>query len=286
MSPKKPKSYGCESGLRGVCVAEDEEEYEYEEQEEGLDEMLEDLGEAYEEEDYEPEAMEEEPIEEEERESEGPEIELDESLEEPAEMGFISGRLVDFLLLIIAVVMVIFFVLNGLYDVDKINSLEMGMLLNIGLVGLVVVVLLYVSASQNIAKGDALTRLDTDEAYRAAIEKYDMALKIDRRSKKAWTCKGLAMRMLSHDKDNLMESLKYHNRALKIDPKYGVALVNKGNVLFNLGLPDEALKYYDKAIDLDPDYTVAWVNKGEMLVKMGNRAEAQKCLDRARSLAE
>lgn len=267
-------------------MAEDEEEYEYEEQEEGLDEMLEDLGEAYDEEDYEPEAMEEEPIEEEERESEGPEIELDESLEEPAEMGFISGRLVDFLLLIIAVVMVIFFVLNGLYDVDKINSLEMGMLLNIGLAGLVVVVLLYVSASQNIAKGDALTRLDTDEAYRAAIEKYDMALKIDRRSKKAWTCKGLAMRMLSHDKDNLMESLKYHNRALKIDPKYGVALVNKGNVLFNLGLPDEALKYYDKAIDLDPDYTVAWVNKGEMLVKMGNRAEAQKCLDRARSLAE
>jgi tetratricopeptide (TPR) repeat protein len=266
-------------------VAE-EEEYYYEDQEEGLDEMLEDLGETYEEEEYEPEPIEEEPIEEEERKEEKPEIELDESLEEPAKMGSISGRLVDFVLILIAVFMILFFISNGLYDVDKINSLEMGMLLNIGLAGLVVVVMLYVLASQNIAKGDALSRLNTDEGYRAAIEKYNAALKIDRRSKKAWTCKGLAMRMLSHDRENLIESLKHHNRALMIDPNYGVALVNKGNVLFNLGMPDEALKFYDKAIDLDPDYTVAWVNKGEMLVKMGKRAEAQKCLDRARSLAE
>jgi tetratricopeptide (TPR) repeat protein len=92
--------------------------------------------------------------------------------------------------------------------------------------------------------------------------------------------------MQSHDERNLKESLKHHNMALKIDPKYGVAWVNKGNVLFNLGWSDEAIKCYDKAIDLNPDYTVAWVNKGEMLVKMGRRGEAQKCLDRARSLTD
>lgn len=266
-------------------MADNEEEYEYEDQEEGLEELLEDLGGAYEElEDVVPEPAAEEPIEEREREEE--EIELDDSFEEPAKTGFISGRLVDFVLLIIAVVMILFFLTNGLYDVDKMDSLEMGWLLNIGLIGLFLVVMLYVLASQNIAKGDALSRLDTDEGYRAAVEKYNAALKIDRRSKKAWTCKGLAMRMLSHDKENLLESLRHHNRSLMIDPKYGVALVNKGNVLFNLGMPNEALKYYDKAIDLDPDYTVAWVNKGEMLIKMGDRAEAQKCLDRAQSLAE
>jgi tetratricopeptide (TPR) repeat protein len=162
----------------------------------------------------------------------------------------------------------------------------MGMLLNIGLAGLVGIVLLYVLASNNIAKGDALCRLDNDQAYKAAVEKYDAALKIDKRSKKAWTCKGLALRMYSHDEANLKEALKYHNMALKIDPKYGVAWVNKGNVLFNLGWSDEALKCYDRAIDLDPAYTVAWVNKGEMLVKMGMRAEAKKCLDRAKSLVD
>jgi len=270
---------------KGVCMADNEEEYEYEDQEEGLEELLEDLGGDYEElEDVAPEPTAEEPIEERERGEE--EVELDESFEEPVKIGFISGRLVDFVLLIIAVVMIMFFISNGLYDVDKMYTLGMGMLLNIGLIGLFLVVMLYVIASQNIAKGDALSRLDTDEGYRAAVEKYNAALKIDRRSKKAWTCKGLAMRMLSHDKENLMESLRHHNRALMIDSKYGVALVNKGNVLFNLGMPNEALKYYDKAIDLDPDYTVAWVNKGEMLIKMGDRAEAQKCLDRAQSLAE
>jgi tetratricopeptide (TPR) repeat protein len=183
--------------------------------------------------------------------------------------------------------MIVFFISAGLWqDVNKIHTLEMGMLLNIGLSGLVGVVLLYVLASNNISKGDALARKDTTEAYRAAIEKYDAALKIDKRSKKAWTCKGLAMRMVSHDENNLKEALKNHNMALKIDHKYGVAWVNKGNVLFNLGWSDEALKCYDKAIDLDPDYTVAWVNKGEMLVKMGMRAEAKKCLDRAKSLVD
>ena len=91
--------------------------------------------------------------------------------------------------------------------------------------------------------------------------------------------------MMSHDRSNLTEALKCHNMALKIDPKFGAAWVNKGNVLFNLGKGGQAIKCYDKAIDLDPDYTVAWVNKGEMLVKMGRREEAQRCLDKARSLA-
>ena len=265
----------------------EDEEFEDLGAEEGLDEMLEDLGEVNEEE-TEPEPVEDEPprILEEEKE-ERVEPELDKSLEELPKIGPIHGRIVDLVLLLIAIFMILFFLANNLYeDTNKINSLEMGMLLNIGLTGLVVVVMLYVLASSNIAKGDALSRLDTTESYKGAIEKYNLALFIDRRSKKAWTCKGLAMRMISHDKENLLNALKCHNMAIKLDPKYGVAWVNKGNVLFNLGMSEEAIKCYDKAIELDPDYTVAWVNKGEMLVKLGRRTEAQKCLDRARTLAE
>ncbi|UCE36388.1 MAG: tetratricopeptide repeat protein [Thermoplasmata archaeon] len=282
---------------------DDEEEYT---EEEGLENILEDLGEYTEEpteEPYEEEYIEE--AEEPEMEIEGPaeleeepppkkekkafktDVSMDSSLEEVAKISFISGRVVDLVLILFAIIMILFFLSAELYEgIDKIQSLEMGMLLNIGLFGLVVVVLLYVFTSSNIAKGDALCRLDNSQAYKAAIEKYNLALKIDRRSKKAWTCKGLAMRMLSHDENTLKEALRCHNTALKIDPKYGVAWVNKGNVLFNLGKSEEALQCYDKAIELDPDYTVAWVNKGEMLVKLGDRTEAQKCLDRARSLAE
>ena len=211
---------------------------------------------------------------------------LDPEYEALPKVGAISGRLVNIVILVVAVVMIAIFVSNSLWDdVDNLYSLTMGMELVIGLIGVAVVVLLYVSVSTNVAKGDFLLRKDNKEAYKAAIEKYDQALFIDRRSKKAWTSRGLALRMISHDKINLMEALKCHNMALKQDPKFGVAWVNKGNVLFNLGMPNQALKCYDKAIDLDPDYTVAWVNKGEMLVKMGRRAEAQRCLDKARSLA-
>ncbi len=201
-------------------------------------------------------------------------------------IGGMSGRLVNLVILIIAVVMIVIFVSNNLWDdVDNMYSLTMGMELVIGLFGVAGVVLLYVSVSTKVAKGDFLCRKDTKEAYTGAVELYNKALSIDRRSKKAWTSKGLALRMISHKKSNLMEALKCHNMALKLDPKFGVAWVNKGNVLFNLDQPNQALKCYDKAIDLDPDYTVAWVNKGEMLVKMGRRSEAQRCLDKARSLA-
>jgi tetratricopeptide (TPR) repeat protein len=201
-------------------------------------------------------------------------------------VGAMSGMLVNLLILVIAVVMIVIFVTNNLWDdVDNLYSLTMGMELVIGLAGVAGLVLLYVSVSSNIAMGDYLCRKDTKEAYKAAVEKYSKALSIDKRSKKAWTSKGLALRMMSHNKSNLMEALKCQNMALKLDPKFGVAWVNKGNVLFNLGQPNQALKCYDKAIDLDPDYTVAWVNKGEMLVKMGRRAEAQRCLDKARTLA-
>jgi tetratricopeptide (TPR) repeat protein len=283
----------------------EEEDYDsYEDQEEGLEDILDDLGEYTEEPDEEvEETYEEEYVEEEEPEEEyepepeeppkrekkavGIETSMDPTLDETAKIGPISGRMVDLVLILFGILMVVFFMATGLYEgTDKIQSLEMGWLLFLGLLGLTLVVLLHVFVSSNIAKGDALARLDNREAYSAAVEKYNMALKIDRRSKKAWTCKGLAMRMISHDESNLMESLRYHNTALKIDPKYGVAWVNKGNVLFNLGKSEEALLCYDKAIDLDPDYTVAWVNKGEMLVKLGQRDEAQRCLDRARSLVE
>lgn len=259
---------------KGVLTVADYEDYE----EGGLDELEELAGDN--EEGYE-EDVDDESI--------GPSediADLGSDYEALPKIGAMSGRLVNLVILVGAVVMLVIFVTNTLWDdPENLYSLTMGMELVIGLFAVAGVVLLYVSASTSVARGDFLARKDNKEAYKAAVEKYDKALFIDRRSKKAWTSKGLALRMISHNRSNLMEALKCQNMALKLDPKFGVAWVNKGNVLFNLGQPNQALKCYDKAIDLDPDYTVAWVNKGEMLVKMGRRSEAQRCLDKARSLA-
>ena len=156
---------------RGVYMTENEEQEEKEAgeeefKEEEVEEPFEEEGfepveEAEKEEEIEAEPVEEEPATKEAKKAVEPEITLDKSLEEVAEIGAMSGRLVDFLIIIIAVVMVLFFVFNGLWqDLDKMYALEMGVLLNIGLVGLVVIVLLYVAASSNISKGDALCRFN------------------------------------------------------------------------------------------------------------------------------
>jgi tetratricopeptide (TPR) repeat protein len=49
---------------------------------------------------------------------------------------------------------------------------------------------------------------------------------------------------------------------------------NKGYVLFLLGRYDESLSAYDSAIRITPKYTVALINKGDSLMKLGRYQDA------------
>ncbi len=211
---------------------------------------------------------------------------LDPSLEETAKLGITSGRLINFTVMIMVVLTLMIFINIDLQDKSRFNSLGIGILINMGLISSIIIVMLYMIADIYISKGDYLCRLDNPKGYSRARKQYEKALKIDRRSKKAWTGKGLALRMISHSDDALREALRNHNRALEIDPEYSVALVNKGNVLFNLGSTDDAITFYNRALDLDPNYITGWVNKGELLNKLGKTKEAKKCLDMARMLTK
>ncbi len=267
-----------------------EEEEEEPEEEELPDEDEEEPGEEEKELEEEEEEYYEEP--EEEYYEEPPELEEEKeveaialekmALEDVAKIGPLTGRLFEFLIVIFVILAFLVFFATNHWEVTTIHSFSVGYLLIVGMVCVTVMVLLFGLVPANIAKGDAFSLAGNHDG---AIEHYDKAIKLDRHSKKAWTAKGAALRMRSHDKDNLLEALRCQNRALKIDKKYSMAWVNKGNVLFNLGEVDKALKCYDTAIEYRPDYATAWLNKGELLVKLGRRNEAQECLEKIRSLS-
>ncbi|MFN3152315.1 tetratricopeptide repeat protein [Bremerella sp.] len=66
--------------------------------------------------------------------------------------------------------------------------------------------------------------------------------------------------------DEYEESIKYHNMAIKEDPKNHMAYVNKGVVCRLLGEFDEAEKMYNKALELEPNYAELHVSLGALYI--------------------
>ena len=72
------------------------------------------------------------------------------------------------------------------------------------------------------------------------------------------------------------EAIAYLDRALAIDPKYYLALNNKGWALDGLGNHTGGILYFDKALAIDPKYKDALSNKGDALNGLGKYKEVQK----------
>lgn len=66
--------------------------------------------------------------------------------------------------------------------------------------------------------------------------------------------------------DEYEESIKYHNMAIKEDPKNHMAFVNKGVVCRLLGDFDEAEKMYNRALELEPEYAELHVSLGALYI--------------------
>jgi tetratricopeptide (TPR) repeat protein len=77
------------------------------------------------------------------------------------------------------------------------------------------------------------------------------------------------------------EALKAVNKALEIDPKYVVALVNKGALMGKRGNNEEALVEYNIALEINPKYISAWYNKGLSHAKLGDYPEALRAFEKA-----
>lgn len=79
----------------------------------------------------------------------------------------------------------------------------------------------------------------------------------------------------------LEEALNAFAQAIRLRPDYAAAMESQGNVLEVLGRFDEAARVYRSLIEKEPQRATAWNNLGNCLQQGGNRAEARHCYERA-----
>src|SRR5262249_33384138 len=68
--------------------------------------------------------------------------------------------------------------------------------------------------------------------------------------------------------------IQYYRRAVQIDPQYARGHTNLGNILNDVGRPDEATACYRKALEVDPTYAWAHFDLANMLRDAGRMDEA------------
>ena len=108
--------------------------------------------------------------------------------------------------------------------------------------------------------------------YEQAIEYYDNALEIDPKYALALSNKGATLDKLGKYK----EAIECYDKALEIDPKYALALSNKGWALHNLGKYEQAIEYYDNALEIDRNFDQALYNKSATLAYIRLRLKGEK----------
>jgi tetratricopeptide (TPR) repeat protein len=80
--------------------------------------------------------------------------------------------------------------------------------------------------------------------------------------------------LLAHQ-NKLHEAVGYFERAVRIEPNFGLAQNNLGLVLNSLGYPREAIPHFARAIEINPDNADARNNLGTALRRLGRTEEAK-----------
>jgi protein O-GlcNAc transferase len=121
----------------------------------------------------------------------------------------------------------------------------------------------------------------------AQRKQYSEALKYFNDSLKSLPKNALALSNLGNvflEIKEYSKALDSYNKSITIDPKYAEAWSNKGNALYELKRYDEAITHHDRALSLNPSYAEAWSNKGNVLNKLKRFDEAIAHYDKALSL--
>ena len=111
----------------------------------------------------------------------------------------------------------------------------------------------------------------------AAIESYDQAIKINPKYADAHLNKGSVLQK-NGEFDAAMESF---NKALSINPYHSIAHFNMGNALNEKSELDASVESYKKAIKIKPDYAEAYFNMGIVLENKGELDAAMESYKQA-----
>lgn len=102
----------------------------------------------------------------------------------------------------------------------------------------------------------------------------------------AWFENGLAL----DGSERHLDAIKSYNKAIRIDPNFALALMNKGKSLIHLKIYDKAhqcldasIKIYDKGGQKDLNLAKAWDNKAWAYLRANLRDydKALQCVERA-----
>jgi len=80
---------------------------------------------------------------------------------------------------------------------------------------------------------------------------------------------------------NLERAMRDHDEAIKIDPTYGAAYSNRGNVFSSLGQRERAIEDYNEALRINPRDARALNNRGDEYTLLGKADLALRDLDAA-----
>lgn len=115
------------------------------------------------------------------------------------------------------------------------------------------------TAEGHLIKGDAYL---SDKRIDKAIEEYNEALKINKKSSKIYFHRANAYKM----KNNLDQAIGDYDKTIELDPKNGLAYMNRGIVYINNKEIDKAIESYIKAIELIPNNILLYQNLAEAYI--------------------
>jgi tetratricopeptide (TPR) repeat protein len=112
---------------------------------------------------------------------------------------------------------------------------------------------------------------------REAVECFDKAIGINPSFGLPWVSKT----KIVLDAQKYDEALEFADKALVLSPNWGDALKLKGMIMINLGRNEEALKYLGEASEMDPKDFSVWDHQARALSNLGRYPEAIACADRS-----
>jgi tetratricopeptide (TPR) repeat protein len=140
--------------------------------------------------------------------------------------------------------------------------------------------------------------------YSEAVSAYDHAISLEPGYYEAWNAKADALNRAAYSDDRfnqtlLTDALAASNTSLSIDPAYTQGWINRGQILYNIGLfyekqdhdintsaeyYNDELLAYNQAIGIDPNNAEAWFNKGFALGGMERYDEAIAAFDKVQTI--
>ncbi|HEY7122718.1 MAG TPA: toll/interleukin-1 receptor domain-containing protein [Ktedonobacterales bacterium] len=127
----------------------------------------------------------------------------------------------------------------------------------------------------------SLSRVERNKIWVQMVKRVMEALQPPSKTKEQWVSEGN-----SHlDVGRYHKALECYEQAIKLDPRYDLALAFKGWALNSLKRRKEALAALDQALGLNSNLLFACVEKGIVLRALGQEAEGKQLLEKAAKLS-